>query len=326
MKRKIHIFIISSLLILSGCTSSVIESKVVEDKNYTPPSSYKLTHNNQQFVIIPMYKELMDYVSYVKEGNVNDANKYKELFLDPFREKAFSENDGYYIYTAGYEEYFSVPRDIYQFERDILALSEKQELINSTISEALIKSSDMLPGGNKRIYIIPFTEKGYSSTSAGIAFNEEVVLLRIGSSFQEDDLKNVAAHEYHHTVFMEHEDKVNRVLPSLIGNILLEGKAVAFAKFIYPDITKPMLEEISFEDEKHVWEEVKKDLNSADPKLYDTFIHGDRYIPPLSNYKVGYQIMKSFLEHNPDVDVLEWTLMSAADILLKSKYEDKFID
>ncbi|QOR64864.1 hypothetical protein IM538_13500 [Cytobacillus suaedae] len=326
MKRQVYIFILSSLLILSGCTSSVIETKVDEDKIYTPPSSYIFTHNNQQFEIIPMYEELMDYVNYVKEGNVNDANKYKELFLEPFREKAFSENEGYDIFTAAHEDYFGVPVDIYQFERDILALSEKQELINSTISEALIKSSDMLPGGNKRIYIIPFTEKGYSLTSAGIAFNEEVVLLRIGSSFQEGDLKNVAAHEYHHTVFMEHEDKVNRVLPSLIDNILLEGKAVAFARIIYPDISKPMLEEISYDDEKHVWEEVKKDLHSADSKLYVKFSHGEGYIPPLSNYKVGYQIMKSFLEQNPDVDVLEWTLMSSADILSKSKYEDKFID
>ncbi|MBE4909856.1 hypothetical protein IMZ08_17615 [Bacillus luteolus] len=326
MKRKIHIFILSSLLILSGCTSSVIESKVDEDKTYTPPSSYTFTHNNQQFEIIPLYEELMYYVSYVKEGNVKDENKYKEFFLDPFREKAFSENDGYYIYTAAYEDYFGVPRDIYQFERDILALSEKQDLINSAISEALIKSSNMLPGGKKRIYIIPFNTNGFSRTSAGRTFNEEVVLLRIGSSFQEDDLKNVAAHEYHHTIFMEHEDKVNQVLPSLISNILLEGKAVAFAKMIYPDIAKPMLEEIPYEDEKHVWEEVKKDLNSADYKLYDKFLLGDGHIPPLSNYKVGYQIMKSFLEQNPNVDVLEWTLMSSADILSKSKYEDKFID
>ncbi len=325
MKVKIHIFILSSLLILSGCTSSVIESKVEKDKTYTPPSSYTFTHNNQQFEIIPLYEELMDYVSYVKEGNVKDENKYKELFLDPFREKAFSENDGYDIYTAAYEGYFGVPVDIYQFERDILALSEKQDLINSTISEAIMKSSDMLPGGNKKIYLIPFKSRGYSSTTAGVTLNEEVVLLQIGSSFQEDDLKNAAAHEYHHTIFMEHEDKVNRV-PSLIGNILFEGKAVAFARIIYPDISMPILEEISYEDEKYVWEELKEELNSADPQLYSKFFHGDGQIPRFSNYKVGYQIMKSFLEQNPDVDVLEWTLMSAAEILSKSKYEDKFKD
>ncbi|RSK26037.1 hypothetical protein EJF36_03635 [Bacillus sp. HMF5848] len=325
MKQAMYMFILlSGLIYMTGCAINTTQSNL-QDKPYTPPSPHTFTYNNQEFQIIPMYGELMSYVQYVEKGNSHDASTYREFVLEPFRTEAFGENDGYDIYTSNYREYFDVPIDIYQLKRDILILSEYQDIINSAISEALKQSRDLLPGGDKKFYIIPFISNGYASSSAGITLNEEVVVLQIGSSFLDEELKNVTAHEYHHTIFLEHQDKTNRSLPTLIGNILLEGKAVAFAKMIYPDVL-PKLENILYDDEKFVWEEIKKDMNSADKSLYEKFIYGDANIPRLSNYKVGYQIMKSYIEHNPDVDILEWTLMPAEDILAESKYTDKFID
>jgi uncharacterized protein YjaZ len=51
---------------------------------------------------------------------------------------------------------------------------------------------------------------------------------------------------------------------------------------------------------------------------------GDKDIPFASAYTIGYRIMQEFLNNNPSMTLLEWTDLEAEEILLKSKYGEKF--
>ena len=65
-----------------------------------------------------------------------------------------------------------------------------------------------------------------------------------------------------------------------------------------------------------------ENLESTDSSFIQGFTHGNPYygIPPWSTYKIGNQIMQSFLEENSNLTIKEWTKMSESEIFLKSKY------
>lgn len=116
----------------------------------------------------------------------------------------------------------------------------------------------------------------------------------------------------------------NGYAKTLLERSVLEGKADAFAKIIYPEMEPAWLQPLSGYYKEHGWEIFMENLNSEEPKIWDFLFIGNHFkgIAKWTNYKIGYEIMQNFLKENRGVSIEEWSKMSAQDILAKSQYAD----
>ncbi|MFS0824720.1 DUF2268 domain-containing protein [Bacillus sp. 1P02SD] len=329
IKRLIPFFIFSVIVVLLiGCSNKTIEVESPKDLNIKNPFIVK--NGNQEFRIIPFYSQILDYIESVSEIDQHEKMEehYYQKVVEPFQLDTLGKGEGFWIKDHWA---FATPKDIKTLEEFVYSLINNQDEINKIIEQALIKSSNTLPGENKTVYLFPPNPDdmygiNLMGGTAGIAVSKDVILIQIEpSSFKEDFLEYAVAHEYHHTIYKE-SGNVNWN-NTLLDSIILEGKADTFAKSLYPDINIPWIEPLSAQKEKEVWEDLEEDLWSIDldRSLYHDYHNGNpnKGIPTWTNYKIGYQIMNSFLENNPSVSVHDWTLLSAKEILSNSKYGDR---
>lgn len=315
------IFGISFLLI--SCTNDTTKVYTPSETSIQNPMIF--SHNGQEFKINLYDKELFEYVNQAKKQSNNLEELYRNLVSEPFRINAYGENDGYWVLNHWT---FNTPTNIGRLEESISSLVENKEEIYHLIKDALKKSSDKLPGGNKTVYVFPANPdnsigmrqmKGVAGVTMG---KEDIILIQIEPSFFEEDiLKFTVAHEYHHAVYMEN-NAVSR-LSTLLDTVILEGKADTFAKLIYPEVKAPWTDPLSDESEYEVWKIFKDNINSYDPVIKEEFHNGNlnKGIPQWANYKIGNKILELFLDENTETSIETWTQIPAYEILLKSNYE-----
>ena len=320
MKRFMSMPILLSLLFLASCSSEPTENK--EEKDTIPAQNeVSFSHNEQDFKIIPFYEEVLEYTNYVKNNpSQSNPSAYVEKVLEPLKEKS-SMN------YLNLDYPFLSSTEIDKLEDNTVKLLQNQEHINELIEEALIKSAEHLPGGDKNVYVMTLRpEDNFVVENMkgvfGLVYSENSIFIQIDPSFSEELLKYTVAHEYHHTVNIQtHGDSSYNTMLDLI---IVEGKADSFASFIYPEVKAPWTEPLSDESEEKILEELRADANSTSTsfKIYNKYFKGNstKGIPLWSNYKIGYQIMQSYLEMNPNVPILDWTRLLSKDILQDSEY------
>ena len=110
----------------------------------------------------------------------------------------------------------------------------------------------------------------------------------------------------------------------MLDCLILEGRAEGFADLVYPDIVPPWPDLIEGDKEHRAWKQMKHVLHSRDEQLIQKMFIGDKEMPFLSVYSIGFKIMQEFIKNNPEISVMEWTDMEPDEILSKSSYEDKF--
>lgn len=313
--HRILIVLTSIPIFLLGCS---------EKENQSPIT---FNHNGQEFTIIPLYQEYLNYIEDAKGKETNLDALYEETVKQSFAASAFGEE----FKDWEIEDWtFSTPTFIDELEESLQLLIENHEKIVRIIKETLKDSSDKLPGGKKSVYIIPANPTNASTMEVlngvtGVTWEKDVILLQIEPAFLEEEyLMYCLAHEYHHSVYMENNEL--DYTTTLLEDVILEGKADTFAKSLYPDVTIPWHEFSTVELEANTWEFLKKNGNSTalDSKEVSFVGNQMKEIPSRANYTIGYKIMEHFIEHNPNISIAEWTNLSAQDVLVQSKYEESF--
>ncbi|WP_416728575.1 DUF2268 domain-containing protein [Fictibacillus sp. JL2B1089] len=306
-------------LLLVSCSTKTVKS----DKDSLPDQiSYDFSQDNQTFQIIPLYEEVLDYTNFIKKSpSMNNKQEYNKKVVIPFQNKASKENVDI---QSDYFNYFSPTNNTKKLAEDTMKLLQQQKQINAIIKDALIKSSEQLPGTDKTIFIMPNNPESNLAIQemkgvTGWALSQNVILLQISPSYTEESLKYLIAHEYQHTIFLESASDLN---VTLIEKFIFEGKADNFASIIYPDHTTPWTKPLSEVDLNHVMGQLHVNKDSLDPSLYNEFFDGNagKNIPKWSNYKVGFQMTKSYLENHPHLSIEEWTKLDAEQIVQGSKY------
>ncbi|RFB12671.1 hypothetical protein DZB84_18095 [Bacillus sp. HNG] len=326
INRLIPFFIFSVIVVLLiGCSNKTIEVESPKELIIKNPIIVK--NGNQEFKIIPFYSQILDYLESVSEIEQHEKMEeyYYQKVVEPFQLDTLGKGKGYWLKDNWA---FATPKNIKTLEEFVYSLINNQDEINKIIEQALIKSSNTLPGENKTVYLFPPNPDdmygiNLMGGTAGLAVSKDVIIIQIDpSSFNLDLLEYTVAHEYHHTVYME-SGEVNSY-NTLLDSIILEGKADTFAKSLYHDINIPWIEPLSNQKEEEVWEHLKENLMSQDRTIKgDYFGNPNKGIPHWTNYKIGYQIVNSFLEKNPTTPVRDWTVLSAEEILSNSKYGDR---
>lgn len=319
--KKIYwmIAICTLLLAITGCSD--------EKEEETFKSEETITYKEQEIKVHYYYNEMEDYIESVRDNPDQDK---ETLYLQKVK-KAMVENgeaDDPTIMEMINYEFLQAPRDLDTMEEDLQASKEKQDTIHSSMKKAMEKSIDVLPGDNKTIHVVPSSPELKSNANLmngvyGAVFSEHSILILIDPAFNVENLEYTIAHEYHHLVnFETHDGEAYSVLDSVV----IEGKADAFAKQIYPDVENPWVDTLHPDKEKMVWDMISENPDTFDQDLYEEIFIGSREkkIPMWSNYRVGLQIMDAFLQKNPNVPIPEWTSMTTNEILERGKYSEKF--
>lgn len=308
--------IVTILFLLVSCSN--------KSDNEELPSQVRVefSNNEQNFRIIPLYEEVLNYTKEMKGAKSPDNKQvYIDSVIKPFQDIVSEEE----IHMSnGYFSYFSPTNQIEKLEENTIKLLKNQELINSLIKESLLKSSQSLGGTDKTIFIMPISPEDVFPIQnmegvSGVALDENAVLINIDPTFSEEELKYVVAHEYHHTIRRENKE----LRKTLIDSFITEGGADVFARSIYPDKTPPWIQEPLTEESKAIiLEGLKENLNTVDNSIYTDFRMGNRVkeIPLWSTYRMGNLIVKSYVDNHPDVSLKEWAQLDAEVILKGSDY------
>lgn len=307
------------LITLTGCSDDKEEE--------TFKSEETITYKEQEIKVHYYYNEMADYIESVRD-NPDEDNE--TLYIQKVK-KAMVEHgeadDPTIMKMIGYE-FLQAPRDLDTMEEDLQVFKGKQDTIHSSIKQAMEKSIDVLPGGNKTIHVVPSSPESKSNANLmngvyGAVYGEYAILILIDPAFNVENLEYTIAHEYHHTVNFETHKSDQK---SNLDGVVVEGKADAFAKQIYPDVEKPWVDTLHPSKEKMVWDMISENPDTYNQDLYDETFFGSREkkIPMWSNYRLGLQIMDAFLQKNPGASITEWTSMTTDEILDKGKYAEKF--
>ena len=338
MKRFSYLIIFLAFLLASCSNDKTLEKELenellpknkersieVEEKNTENELPTQLevsfSHQGKNFKIIPSYEEVLEYTNYVKK-NPTESNPraYIEKVLKPLQEKSSIELPMEYPFTFSTE--------IEQLEQNTIQLLQNQEHINELIKTALIKSAELLPGGDKNIYIMPLRPEDNLAINntegvSGVTYNDKDIFIQIDTSFNEEMLQYTVAHEYHHAInFLANGDLG---FYTILDLTVSEGKADSFAHIVYPEKSPPWTESLPEESKAIVLEELSKHAESTSFRTYYEFINGNstKGIPLWSNYKIGYEITQSYLENNPDTSISYWTRLSSKNLVQNSKYKD----
>lgn len=327
-KKKLIAIVVTLLLILFGCSDNN-SNEDNQTNELAIQSPINFTYNEQDYSIIPFYREYLNYIEEAKKQEVNLSELYHQTVKQPFLVNAFGKE----FKDSELEDWtLTTPTAIDKLEETVNLLIKNQNSINKLVEETLKESSDNLKGGKKSVYIIPANPSNTSTMKflngvTGVTWEKDVILIQIDPTLLKDEyLKYCLAHEYHHSVFMETNELPYRT--TLEHDVILEGKADAFAKNLYQDINIEWHEFTTSQMEVETWKFFKENADGIGLTSKEILFNGSitKDIPERANYTLGNKIMDSFIEENPNTPTEEWTDMTVNEILEKSNYEEKLID
>jgi uncharacterized protein YjaZ len=337
MKTKLLIIAVMIVSLLTGCVEEQAKetmkqaikennsnesdtTKEYEIKNAIPVQ-FKV--GEQEFEIIPFFEPILEYVDKVNESS---EQNHKELYLstvvEPFRKMTFAEDGG-----LGLENKFNffAPLKMEKLNESIILLDENYDHFTHLIKDGLEKSAELLPGGKKTIYLLPFNPDQGQAISfmngvTAFATPEQFIVLQIApQKYKEEMIPYVISHEYHHTVYTE---KIKNHRKDIIDYVLVEGKADSFANLIYPTMNLSWTAVMPPKELQNIWNWANERRYSFNENDLTEMRAGNRIIPQSSDYRLGYGIMQHFLKNNPDIPIHEWTYMSPDEILEKSGFPE----
>ncbi|WP_168412970.1 DUF2268 domain-containing protein [Bacillus salacetis] len=341
MFRKRFVLLASSLfLMIAGCSNVDKQagegdklSLKQEDKVKTAQAAAgetkannEITVGDQTFHVIMLNKEIWEYAKAVENDSAAVKKEvYREKVVTPLR-KQVAEADAHIYHD--YFSFLSPNTNITKLKENAKVLLDDEERILELVEQGIKDSAQKMAGEDKTIIILPvnpderFVIEKMGGLS-GVAVSEDTVVLNLDPSFEEEGLKYLVAHEYHHT--LQTENRADKA-PSILEYFLLEGKADAFANSIYPDYKVPWTEPLSERLQEKVFDELRENGNDWDTNRYYEFFNGysSKGIPMWSNYKVGFQVVQSYVRNNPDSSVAEWTALLPKEIILGSDYKDVY--
>ena len=318
---------IDSFKILLVCLFLVINTSCKHQQNNIQYSSIDSVYEKQELKIIPMYRQMDTFISALEKEPNNSTALYNKFIFKPIKEQFVKNSE----FSDILESINQSSKNAQALKEEITAL-ENSEII-SQISLTFKNICKNLPGPNTTIVLLPMNPdmKGlYKKHNLGFMYTG-VTAITPGSGILiisidplekgwETILNFVLAHEYHHSVWMS--KNFQRKDLSVIEYLVFEGRADAFAKTLYPDITVLWNSNLSKEKEKIVWDIIKNKLDSRDEKLNERIMVGDHIIPYSSGYCIGYNIVKKYMEQYPEENPQSLIDIEPMEVLRKSKYKE----
>jgi uncharacterized protein YjaZ len=320
MKNRAFILLILIVVTLQTSCSQEDKNAIVHTEDLPPQKTETFSAGGQSFTIIPFYEETLNYIEVVEENDLlNTLGTYRYTVKDPLLERMSEQK---VLLKMDIPPNVTITQRIEQLKEQTVQLIRDQDKTNAIIQKALKSSTEVLPGGDKTIYVLPVNPDFPMEGMGGVAawtLDEDVILLLLDPSYKKDRLSYTVAHEYHHAVSMENDP----IYDSLLDFVIFEGKGDAFAQNVYPDVKIPWTREVSEKELEVAFAQLQESGIAAEMELYQLWITGDpsMNIPRWANYMMGNLIVQSYLADHPDVPVEEWTNLEAEELVRESEYE-----
>ncbi|MFJ7669182.1 DUF2268 domain-containing protein [Lysinibacillus sp. NPDC097195] len=165
------------------------------------------------------------------------------------------------------------------------------------------------------IYIFPLTQEQNLTNKNGVAYPDALFLL-IGE-LEKQELKALFAHEYNHVCRLQYLNKSLKEV-TLLDSIILEGLAECAVEEIYgAKWLAPWLNNYSFKKMLTIWRShFLPNINVKGLDNHIEFLYGGK-LPPWIGYCIGYEIVKSYIQHHSSTNVL---IQSSKNILKGSTF------
>ncbi|WP_240794189.1 DUF2268 domain-containing putative Zn-dependent protease [Bacillus sp. BHET2] len=329
MKKKARILVVACILLLTliACENTVQtrkEQKENQDKIKLENlvTSFEHQKTSQSFKIVHAYELFQNYISRVaKSKNPDDSylKIYQEEVIDPIYSDCFKDGEFLHmaepILNASPKQLNVGPSHLIEIQHVIDQIDRQKT--DELIKESLIKSSDLLPSGiETTVCVLPSKNKHTDMITVGAG----KINVLYNPLYTEDTLRAGVAHEYHHSISAEKHVR-KKTNPTVLDNIIFEGKAVMFEKTVYPDIEFTKIDQ-SYNKEN--WAKIEPDLSKVDFNRSLEILMGGNDLPWIYGYSEGYKMVRSYVEENPGVGPAEWTGISAQEIFEKGHYLEKY--
>ena len=249
----------------------------------------------------------------------------KEYFRNVYQkiESEFEENAEYPFLLETIKRVIK-PDESLKEEIFLLKQCDFKNIVDSSFQK-IIKE---LPGPKTKILFIPVNPKHrnlYRQYEVGVVAitvgaGKIIVSIDPTSSYWEEQLPYVLAHEYHHSVWTSRNFTTKDFTP--LEYLILEGKADSFAKNLFPKIDMAHTKIIDEEKERFVWNLIKPELNNRKSEMNDLMMIGNENIPAASGYTIGFNIVELYKRNNQNVHDSLIIDIEPEQILLLSKYDE----
>ncbi|WKA56579.1 DUF2268 domain-containing putative Zn-dependent protease [Planococcus shixiaomingii] len=304
------IFIIVLLLLLSACNE-------VDQRNNSSIEILNEKHptTEQKYSIINTFDLYSSYFNKVKDDlEQEEIDKlYKKEVIDPVYDRCFADSE--YLHMADFL-LENAPSDK-TGTSEVINNTDRKKLDDGII-ESLIRSSDHLPTSEETtVCIFPTRDQDIPLM---IAVGTGKIIVLYNDEYSEDLIKASIAHEYHHIVWTERNQKATQ-RATILDNLIFEGKAVMFEKMVYPDINEMPIDKayiLSF------WEKIEDDLHKYDLNRTKEILRGDGILPDLYGYSEGYKMVEAYLDKHPNLTPEDWIDTETQVIFEEGEYLSKY--
>ncbi|HEY4476479.1 MAG TPA: DUF2268 domain-containing putative Zn-dependent protease [Candidatus Paceibacterota bacterium] len=197
--------------------------------------------------------------------------------------------------------------------------------IIKTITKAIKKCSDLLPGKITSIFVFPtfsqFVKEEMSGTTGYTPWPDTILIFINPANPQYDRaLSETVGHEFNHAIFLR-----DKKCESLLDSMIFEGLAERFREQVIGGGQAPWTKIFGLNRAKVIFLEMKLAnlLQLTNPEICRGVFFGNEKYIRWTGYALGYHIVKSFLENNPSLDWKEIMTRQPKDIFSGSSFGNK---
>ena len=275
--------------------------------------------NNQQFELITTFSLFDNYLHNQTSLDLTSASN--NLIYEPIRNEIIDNAEAPFMF-----ETIRMPYQPGELLKKEVATLRSSPLLNIA-QNALSLITPNLPGPSTKIIFMPanpamhdfFSKHGMCMNAITIGTGKIVVMIDPTLDGWQETLPYVIAHEYHHSAWIsKHWTNADF---SVLEYLIFEGRADAFATALYKTVKSPWTTMINREQEIAVWKDIKAEILLRGHDRINKVMFGNSDIPLGSGYTIGFNIVRSFKENNPDLSDNRIIDLEPEEILKMSKYK-----
>lgn len=204
--------------------------------------------------------------------------------------------------------------------------------VTSVVAEAVKDAHGLLPIDKLTVCVFVYPPEGRQAAlvreqmGGVMGFSEASGVLwlqLLPTEGWQEAIAPALAHEYYHAVNHPDTERATRT-PTLLDYLVNEGGADSFTAELYPDFVPAWTHAIDLDQQRAVWPEFERQLDSSDPAIVDLFLFGDgTSVPRQAGYTIGFEIVQAYLAIHPQQRPTEWSRLDAKTILDASGYRER---
>lgn len=273
-----------------------------------------------QVTVLPAYSSILQYIAAARADPGSDHTLlYQQHVVAPHRQQVAA--GGEYEHIERYA--FAPPTATFSALAEV-ATQVGKLAVEARIEAALQQAAVTLPGRATTVCVLPLDpndtiarDQLHGITGYCLGVGRIVIHINPASPDWATWLAYTLTHEYHHSVWTERYYQPF----DLAGRLVFEGRADAFARLHYPELTAPWTVALTPEQARLHWHAMQDALASTDRSVFNYYIFGGRDgLPPWTGYAIGFGIVEAFLQRHPQLTVEEWTALEPHELIAASDY------